>query len=97
MSTKHKIQLSDTWHINVGPRGYDYELVEEYDTFHPRTKEATIGTRKSYFPSLQQCVNKLMKQESLEAIEAAENLKEVVEMLDKAEEHILHGMTKVYP
>ena len=88
------IALSDKWSINVGPRGYDYELIETFDSINVKTKEPTVGTRKTYHPSLEQCISKLMKQESLSAIEAADNLKEVAEMLKEAERMVLEKINK---
>lgn len=78
------MKISDKWEIVPGPRAADFMLKEWYEG---KTKDGGIKMRSTdtYHPSIQQCLDKIVRQEGLEAVELG-TVREVLAKLDEVKQ-----------
>lgn len=89
------IELSTKWSIESGPQKHDYSLVERREGTNRNTGEPTVTEKRTYHPTLSQIYDKLVKYECIDALDASENLQELINILNQVKQEIMeHGGTK---
>ena len=87
------MKLNDKWEIVSGPQNHDFTLREWYEGKR-RDGGVVLKHRDSYFPSVEQCVSKLMKQETIDSVDNLETIEEMMTFLTEIEQSILKGVGK---
>lgn len=89
------IELSKKWAIESGPQNHDYSLVERREGRNRKSGEPTVTEKRTYHPTLSQIYDKLVKSECIDALDASENLQELIDTLNQVKQEIMeHGSTK---
>lgn len=78
------MKITEKWHITG--RVNDFTLTERLVRKDPKTGADKISERQTYHPTIEQCLNKIVKQESIQesqdgTIDTAEDLKRFLEQL----------------
>ncbi len=81
------IELNEKWAIEVGPREHDFILVER-KVGKTRDGDDKITESRTFHPSYEAIATKLMKRECMNAMEAAQNLNQLIDAVKQAEAEI---------